>query len=53
LEQFLEALPQKNPVAAKGASKAAPTAPPVPKSRPAGAAAPPPAQDKPAPAAPP
>jgi len=50
LEQFLEALPQKNPVAAKGASKAAPTAPPVPKSRPAGAAAPP-AQDKPAPAA--
>ena len=51
LEQLLEALPQKTPVAAKGASKAAPAAPPVPKSRPSGVAAPPQAQDKPAPAA--
>jgi hypothetical protein len=48
LEQFLEALPQKTPVAAKGASKTSPTAP-APKSRPSGAVGPP-AQDKPAPA---
>ena len=40
LEQFLEALPPKTAPAPKGASKAAPAAPP-PKSKPSGVAAPP------------